>query len=102
MRAQILVTQCLSPSDSSRDPHDSVTLTQQQCRSSDVFLSYLPLAHIFDRVAEETFLGLGGSIGYWQGNPKTLLDDVGALRPTIFVGVPRIFDRIYTGVTQKA
>jgi hypothetical protein len=44
---------------------------------------------------------LGGSIGYWQGNPKTLLDDVGALKPTIFVGVPRIFDRIYTGVTQK-
>jgi AMP-binding enzyme len=67
-----------------------------------VFLSYLPLAHIFDRVAEETFLSLGGSIGYWQGSPKTLLDDVGALRPTIFVGVPRIFDRIYTGVSHKA
>lgn len=66
-----------------------------------MFLSYLPLAHIFDRVAEETFMSLGGSIGYWQGSPKTLLDDVGALRPTIFVGVPRIFDRIYTGVTQK-
>jgi long-chain acyl-CoA synthetase len=76
-------------------------ISEDECRSSDVFLSYLPLAHIFDRVAEETFLALGGSIGYWQGNPKTLLDDVSALRPTIFVGVPRIFDRIYTGVTQK-
>eukprot|EP00892_Ulva_mutabilis_P009905 jgi/Ulvmu1/7287/UM035_0075.1 len=67
----------------------------------DVFLSYLPLAHIFDRVAEETFLCIGGRIGYWQGNVKRLMDDVGALKPTIFVGVPRIFDRIYTGVSDK-
>lgn len=70
-------------------------------RSSDVFLSFLPLAHILDRVAEEAFLQLGGSIGYWQGDTKKLMDDVGALRPTIFAGVPRIYDRVYTGVTQK-
>ena len=66
-----------------------------------MFLSYLPLAHIFDRVAEELFLAISARIGYWQGSPKTLMDDVGTLRPTIFVGVPRIFDRIYTGVTDK-
>jgi long-chain acyl-CoA synthetase len=72
-----------------------------ECRPDDVFLSYLPLAHIFDRVAEELFLAISARIGYWQGSPKTLMDDVGTLRPTIFVGVPRIFDRIYTGVTDK-
>lgn len=72
-----------------------------RCRKDDVFLSYLPLAHIFDRVAEETFLCIGGKIGYWQGSVKKLMDDVAALRPTIFVGVPRIFDRIYTGVSDK-
>lgn len=66
-----------------------------------MFLSYLPLAHIFDRVAEEALLAKGGSIGYWQGDVKQLMDDVGALRPTIFVGVPRIFDRIYSGVKDK-
>ena len=66
-----------------------------------MFLSYLPLAHIFDRVAEELFLGLGAKIGYWQGSAKTLMDDVGELRPTVFVGVPRIFDRLYSGVTDK-
>ena len=70
-------------------------------RPEDVFLSYLPLAHIFDRVAEELFLAISARIGYWQGNAKALMDDVGALRPTIFVGVPRIFDRIYSGVTGK-
>jgi len=68
----------------------------------DVFLSYLPLAHIFGRVAEEAFLVRGGSIGYWQGSAKLIMDDIAALRPTLFVGVPRIFDRIYSGVTAQA
>lgn len=30
-----------------------------------------------------------------------LVDDIGALRPTIFIGVPRVFDRIYSGVLSK-
>lgn len=33
----------------------------------DVFLSYLPLAHIFDRVSEEFMINVGACIGYWQG-----------------------------------
>lgn len=71
------------------------------CRPDDVFLSYLPLAHIFDRVAEEMFLHLTARIGYWQGSAKTLMDDVVALRPTVFVAVPRILDRLYAGITDK-
>lgn len=64
----------------------------------DAFLSYLPLAHIFDRVNEEFFLYMGGSIGYWQGDVNKLLDDIAALKPAMFVGVPRVFDRIYSKV----
>ena len=47
-------------------------------------------------------LASGASIGYWQGNVKKLIDDIGALRPTIFAGVPRIYDRIYNTVMAKA
>jgi hypothetical protein len=37
----------------------------------DCYFSFLPLAHVFDRVAEEFMLSKGGSIGYWQGEiPK--------------------------------
>ncbi|KAK9828036.1 hypothetical protein WJX81_003948 [Elliptochloris bilobata] len=67
----------------------------------DVMLSYLPLAHIFDRSAEEMFLSVGGRIGYFQGDPRKLVDDIGELKPTIFLGVPRVFDRIYAGVLAK-
>lgn len=67
----------------------------------DAILSFLPLAHIFDRAAEELMLYVGGSIGYWSGNVKGLLGDIAALRPTLFCSVPRVFDRIYSSVTGK-
>ena len=30
-----------------------------------------------------------------------LVDDIGELKPTLFCGVPRVFDRIYAGTMQK-
>ncbi|KAK2372042.1 long chain acyl-CoA synthetase [Trifolium repens] len=67
----------------------------------DVYLSYLPLAHIFDRVIEEAFIWHGGSIGFWRGDVKLLIEDLGELKPTIFCAVPRVLDRVYSGLTQK-
>ncbi|KAL4444633.1 hypothetical protein ABPG77_002450 [Micractinium sp. CCAP 211/92] len=63
----------------------------------------LPAAHppLYRRTAEELYLHLGASIGYWRGDIKGLMEDIGALRPTLFCGVPRVFDRIYAGVMQK-
>lgn len=68
---------------------------------NDVYLSYLPLAHIFDRVIEECFISHGASIGFWRGDVKLLIEDIGVLKPTIFCAVPRVLDRIYSGLTQK-
>ncbi|GAQ86175.1 Long-Chain Acyl-CoA Synthetase [Klebsormidium nitens] len=67
----------------------------------DLYLSYLPLAHIFGRVVEEAMLYHGAAIAYWQGDVKLLLDDVDAAKPTVFCGVPRVFDRVYNGATAK-
>ncbi|KAF8698196.1 hypothetical protein HU200_035715 [Digitaria exilis] len=67
----------------------------------DIYMSYLPLAHIFDRVFEESFIYHGSKIGYWQGDPKLLVDDIAALRPTILCVVPRVLDKIYSGLTFK-
>ena len=38
-----------------------------QLTTEDVYLSYLPLAHIFDRVIEECFISHGARIGFWRG-----------------------------------
>eukprot|EP00475_Leptophrys_vorax_P031730 TRINITY_DN4823_c0_g1_i1.p1 TRINITY_DN4823_c0_g1~~TRINITY_DN4823_c0_g1_i1.p1 ORF type:complete len:657 (+),score=64.76 TRINITY_DN4823_c0_g1_i1:125-1972(+) len=67
----------------------------------DVFMSFLPLAHIFDRVAEELMTHVGAAIGFWRGDVRQLTDDLEALKPTFFCGVPRIFDRIQSAVVNK-
>ncbi|CAH2071069.1 unnamed protein product [Thlaspi arvense] len=67
----------------------------------DVYISYLPLAHVFDRVIEECIIQVGGSIGFWRGDVKLLIEDLGELKPTIFCAVPRVLDRVYTGLQQK-
>ncbi|KAL7203208.1 hypothetical protein ACSBR2_016500 [Camellia fascicularis] len=67
----------------------------------DVFLSYLPLAHIFDRVIEELFISVGSSIGFWRGDVKLLIEDIRELKPTVLCAVPRVLDRIYSGLIEK-
>ncbi|KAJ8538631.1 hypothetical protein K7X08_029927 [Anisodus acutangulus] len=68
---------------------------------NDVYISYLPLAHIFDRAIEECFINHGASIGFWRGDVKLLTEDLGELKPTVFCAVPRVLDRIYSGLQQK-
>ncbi|KAM7279046.1 hypothetical protein ACFE04_006180 [Oxalis oulophora] len=70
-------------------------------RDSEVYLSYLPLAHIFDRVVEEWNILNGAAIGFWRGDVKTLVEDIVELKPTMLCAVPRVLDRIYAGLTQK-
>ncbi|KAI9307125.1 hypothetical protein BJ944DRAFT_177102 [Cunninghamella echinulata] len=66
----------------------------------DVNLSYLPLPHIFGRVMDWAMLSSGGRIGYFSGTPELLLDDLQALKPTIFASVPRVLNRIYGKLLQ--
>ncbi|XP_021894818.1 long chain acyl-CoA synthetase 4-like [Carica papaya] len=74
---------------------------KEDLTEKDVYLSYLPLAHIFDRVIEECFIQHGASIGFWRGDVKLLLEDIGELKPTIFCAVPRVLERVYSGLQQK-
>ncbi|KAF3340507.1 long chain acyl-CoA synthetase 1 isoform X2 [Carex littledalei] len=76
-------------------------LFEDKMTVDDVFLSFLPLAHILDRVIEEYFFHKGASVGYYQGDLNALRDDLMELKPTLFVGVPRVFERIHEGI-QKA
>ncbi|GAB4857552.1 Long chain acyl-CoA synthetase 4 [Ancistrocladus abbreviatus] len=73
----------------------------EKLTANDVYLSYLPLAHIFDRVIEECFIFHAAQIGFWRGDVKLLLEDIGELKPTVFCAVPRVLDRIYSGLQQK-
>lgn len=78
-----------------------LTRYEESMRDGDVYFSFLPLAHVFDRLAEEFMLAKGGAVAYWQGEIPKVLDDIAACRPTLFCGVPRVFDRIYAGIQEK-
>ena len=72
----------------------------------DVVISYLPLAHSFEKCLFVTSCITGMAIGYYSGDPMKLLDDLKCLRPTYFPSVPRLFNRIYdkinSGVKEKS
>lgn len=72
-----------------------------QGTADDAYFSFLPLAHIYDQIIETYCIYRGCSIGFWQGDIRYLIDDLLELKPTIFSGVPRIYDRIYTGIMEK-
>ena len=62
--------------------------------TDDVFLSFLPLAHIYAMVVEVIALNQGAKIGCARGPVKDLIDDIKLLRPTVMVAVPRILNRV--------
>ena len=61
-------------------------------------LSYLPLAHIYERINLTVATHLGTAYGFYHGDILTILEDVAELKPTTFASVPRLFNRIYDRV----
>ena len=69
--------------------------------ADDVFLSYLPLAHVFERVMGYYLPIVAGAEVVFARSVETLRDDLQMVRPSILLGVPRIYERIYAAVHQK-
>uniref|UniRef100_A0A2C9WB40 Long-chain-fatty-acid--CoA ligase n=1 Tax=Manihot esculenta TaxID=3983 RepID=A0A2C9WB40_MANES len=67
---------------------------------SDIYISYLPLAHIYERANQVITAYYGSAVGFYQGDNMKLMDDMAALRPTIFCSVPRLYNRIYASITN--
>jgi long-chain acyl-CoA synthetase len=67
--------------------------------SGDVIYLFLPLAHSFALLIQLAALEQGSTLAYWSRDPKLILGDVAAVRPTYLPSVPRIFEKIYTKAT---
>ncbi|KAM3592274.1 uncharacterized protein V6R79_016067 [Siganus canaliculatus] len=70
--------------------------------TEDVSISFLPLAHMFERVVQTVVYGSGAKVGFFQGDIKLLPDDMKTLQPTIFPVVPRLLNRVYDRVQSGA
>ncbi|KAF7696448.1 Long-chain-fatty-acid--CoA ligase 5 [Cucumispora dikerogammari] len=70
-----------------------------------VYISYLPLAHVMERLCTHAISAALGKIGIYRGNPKLLKDDIMLIKPTFIIGVPRVFNifkkRILESIEQR-
>eukprot|EP00003_Mantamonas_plastica_P032666 TRINITY_DN89_c0_g1_i1.p2 TRINITY_DN89_c0_g1~~TRINITY_DN89_c0_g1_i1.p2 ORF type:complete len:485 (+),score=191.99 TRINITY_DN89_c0_g1_i1:848-2302(+) len=67
---------------------------------TDVHVSYLPLAHVFERAIMTIVYGVGASVGFFQGEIPKLFDDIHTLQPTIFPSVPRLYNRLFDKINM--
>lgn len=68
---------------------------------NDMALSVLPLSHIFERQAMYMYLYRGMSVFYAE-SLDTIGPNLREVHPTILVGVPRIFEKIYARIRERA
>lgn len=73
--------------------------------SKIVHLSYLPLNHIFERIVQHALIVAGGRCGFFCGDRKKISENAKALKPTLFVAVPKVlstvYDKIMKGIQEK-
>lgn len=68
---------------------------------SDRMLSYLPLAHVFERWVVEMGAIFGGFHIFFAESLDTFVEDLKRARPTIFISVPRLWLKFQGGVFAK-
>ena len=67
----------------------------------DIFLSFLPLAHGFERTVNYYLPMMAGSRVSYARSIKLLAEDLLVVRPTVFLSAPRLYEKIYAAVRDK-
>ncbi|QQS40192.1 MAG: long-chain fatty acid--CoA ligase [Acidobacteriota bacterium] len=67
----------------------------------DVPLSVLPFSHVFERTGMYLYIFNGMAVHYAESIEK-VPDNLREVRPTMFVGVPRIFEKVYAKAKMQA
>ena len=70
-------------------------------RGDDLYLSFLPLSHTFERTCGYYLaIMVGATVAYARSIPQ-LSEDMLIIKPTIMVSVPRIYERVYAAIRTK-
>ncbi|MEW5983780.1 MAG: long-chain fatty acid--CoA ligase [Acidobacteriota bacterium] len=68
--------------------------------ADDTALSFLPLSHIFERMALNLFLCAGGTVVFAE-SLQTVGRDLEKVRPTLMTGVPRVYEKFHAAVLER-
>ena len=69
--------------------------------TKDLYISYLPYAHIMETFIITYAFNHGVAIGIYSGSTSKLVEDIQILKPTAICAVPRIFQRIYDAINNQ-
>lgn len=87
--------------------HDNIAANQNVAASNfsfgetDACISFLPLSHITARALDYVMFNYGAQVAYCSNFDK-LPQSMKEVRPTVFVGVPRVYEKIRQAVEQKS
>jgi long-chain acyl-CoA synthetase len=65
-------------------------------------VSFLPLAHVFERTAGHFLMFASGACVAYAESPDTLQEDFQAVEPTAATSVPRVYEKIYDAIREQA
>jgi long-chain acyl-CoA synthetase len=75
--------------------------TKMSIRRDDVFLSFLPLSHTFERTVGYYLTVMTGSLTAYARSVQQLAEDLQTIRPTILISVPRVYERVYAAIKAR-
>ena len=67
----------------------------------DLFLSFLPLSHTFERTCGYYLSIMAGCTVAYARSVQQLGEDLQNIRPTMLISVPRIYERVYAGIKSR-
>jgi len=79
---------------------DAITGVFDNFDEKTVFLCWLPLANLFQRIVNFCAIKTGAA-SYILSNPRDLMRYIGQVNPDILIGVPKVFERVYSGITER-
>ena len=68
--------------------------------TNDVWFSYLPMAHVFERTVHIIMMYTGAKCAFSSGNLRQINQELGLARPTFFGAVPRTLNKLYEKVNE--
>jgi long-chain acyl-CoA synthetase len=70
-------------------------------KQDDIFLSFLPLSHTFERTLGYYLTVMTGATVAFARSIQHLSDDLKVISPTLLISVPRIYERIFASIRHK-